>query len=181
MYLTQAKWWGAMRHILFETERTLVRSWDLADVESLYAIMSDHRVHIHTGDSPWSKEHTEAYIRHIMELNFRTLELFHAGCFLKNGIDLIGLTGLNPYLEKCPEIEWQLGVDYWGQGYATEIGRATIANAFASTNLLRIYGMANPENRASQRVMEKVGMKCLGLQEFRGHMDMFYSIDRDDT
>jgi RimJ/RimL family protein N-acetyltransferase len=53
-----------------------------------------------------------------------------------------------------------------------------IANAFSTTDIEAIYGMANPKNKGSLRVMEKIGMNCLGLQEFRGEQDMFYKVDR---
>jgi [ribosomal protein S5]-alanine N-acetyltransferase len=91
---------------------------------------------------------------------------------------LIGFTGLNPYLPKQPELEWQNGVDFWGKGYATEIGKSVISNAFQTTDIKSIFGMANPENKASMRALEKIGMTRIGLQEFRGHQDMFYRIDR---
>ena len=43
----------------------------------------------------------------------------------------------------------------------------------------RIFGMVNPENKASLRVMEKIGMDCLGLREFRGEQDVFFQMTRE--
>lgn len=64
------------------------------------------------------------------------------------------------------------------KGYATEIGKAIIKEAFVSTDIELIYGMVNPQNKASMRVMEKIGMTCIGLQDFRGEQDMFYKIEK---
>ena len=114
----------------------------------------------------------------MLEKNFLTLDCFHGACILKHTNQLIGLTGLNPYLPKQPELEWQLGVPFWGKGYASEVGKAAIDQAFNTTDITAIFGMANPENKASMQALKKVGMTCLGLQEFRGHTDMFYRIDR---
>ena len=164
--------------IYYETERFIVRQWELYDIDALYKIMSDEKVHTFTGDTTWSKERTENYIKLVIEYDFRTLEEFHGACILKNSNELIGFTGLNPYLPKQPELEWQFGVRFWGNGYATEIGKASIEKAFSTTDIISVYGMANPENKASMRALEKIGMTCLGLQEFRGHQDMFYKIDR---
>lgn len=36
--------------------------------------------------------------------------------------------------------------------------------------------MAEPENTASRKVLQKIGMKYLGNQVFRGHEDSFYYI-----
>lgn len=167
-----------MSHIYLETERFYIRQWELDDVEELYNIMSDSRVHIYTNDTPWTIERTVKYIKFILDKNFKTLDLYHGACVLKNANSIIGLTGLNPYLPKQPELEWQFGTPFWGNGYATEIGKAVIESAFASTDIKLIYGMVNPKNKASMRVMEKIGMTCTGLHDFKGHQDMFYKIER---
>jgi [ribosomal protein S5]-alanine N-acetyltransferase len=166
-------------HIYFETEHFRIRQWSLGDVDDLWKIMSDHRVHTYTSDSAWSKERTESYIKFMIEKDCQTLEVFHAACILKQSNELIGLSGLNPYLAQQPELEWQFGVPFWGKGYATEIGKAVIENAFLTTNIVSIFGMADLANKASCRALEKIGMKCLGLQDFRGHQDMFYRIDKE--
>lgn len=113
-----------------------------------------------------------------MDKDFKTLEVFHGACVLKVNNSIIGLTGLNPYLPKQPEIEWQFGVPYWGNGYATEIGKAVISEAFSATDIELIYSMVNPQNKASMKVMDKIGMTCIGLHDFRGKKDMFYKIAR---
>lgn len=167
-----------MSYIYLETERLFVRQWDINDVEELYEIMSDSRVHTYASSKPWTKEHTSKYINFMLDKNFKTLELFHGACVLKNSNVIIGLTGLNPYQHKKPEIEWKLGVSFWGKGYATEIGNAIVKEAFKSTDIELIYGMSHPQNKASMKVMEKIGMTCIGLHDFRGSQDMFYQIER---
>jgi [ribosomal protein S5]-alanine N-acetyltransferase len=164
--------------IYLVTERFYIRQWSINDVEELHEIMSDSRVHTYASSMPWTMEHTAKYINFMLDKNFKTLELFHGACVLKDGNVIIGLTGLNPYLPKRPEIEWKLGVAFWGKGYATEIGNAIIKEAFKSTDIELIYGMAHPQNKASMRVMEKIGMTCIGLYDFRGNQDMFYQIER---
>jgi [ribosomal protein S5]-alanine N-acetyltransferase len=165
-------------HIYLETERFYIRQWHINDIKELHEIMSDSRVHTYASSKPWTVEYTARYINFMLDKNFKTLELFHGACVLKGCNIIIGLTGLNPYLSKKPEIEWKFGVPFWGKGYATEIGNAIIREAFKSTDIELIYGMAHPQNRASIRVMEKIGMKCIGLQDFRGSQDMFYQIKR---
>jgi len=167
-----------MNFIFMQTEHIIIRQWEIKDVTALWKIMSDSRVHRFTGDTPWTMERTAEYIQYMLDLNFISLESFHGACILKNGGGLIGLTGLNPYLPKQPEIEWQLGVPFWGKGFATEIGQAVILSSFGTTKIDAIYGMANPLNSASMRVLEKIGMTCLGLQDFRGEQAMFYRIER---
>ncbi|MDE5696197.1 MAG: GNAT family N-acetyltransferase [Lachnospiraceae bacterium] len=165
-------------HLYFETERLIVRQYTLNDVDQLFQVMSDVRVHTYTKDrnNPWDERRTEDYVRYMIKRDFKTLDCFH-GAVVKKGADqLIGLCGLNPYKENEPEIEFKIGVAYWGKGYATELGKQMIQDAFAATDIKGIYGMAQPENTASRRVLEKIGMKYLGNQIFRNCEDSFYYV-----
>ena len=70
-------------------------------------------------------------------------------------------------------IGWALGVDYRGNGYATEGARALIVYGFSELDLHRIYAKTSHVNIASWKVMERVGMRKEALlreAEFRdGH------------
>ena len=159
-----------MDEIIIETDRLFIKYWSLAYIDELQNLMSDKKVHFYTGDAIWTKERAKGYIEFNSnrELSF---DNFHGAVILKESNKLIGLTGLNPYLPKQPEIEWQLGTEFWNKGYATEIGKAVIKAAFKNSNVIRIYGII-----ASMTVMKKIGMTCLGLRDFRGQQDMFYEI-----
>lgn len=61
------------------------------------------------------------------------------------------------------EIGYALGEAYWGQGYATEAARAVLCFAFTRAALPRIVAVAFPQNIASLRVMQKIGMRYTGL------------------
>lgn len=165
-------------HLYFETERLLVRQYMLSDIDKLCRVMSDIRVHTYTKDKnhPWDIRRTEDYIRYMMEKDFKTLDCFHGAVIKKSTKQLIGLCGLNPYKADEPEIEFKIGVPYWGRGYATELGKQIIKDSFAATDIRGIYGMAQPENMASRKVLEKIGIKYLGNQIFRNHEDSFYYI-----
>jgi RimJ/RimL family protein N-acetyltransferase len=56
------------------------------------------------------------------------------------------------------EIGWMLTPSSWGQGYATEAGRAVRDEAFERLELESIVAVHHSENAASGRVMEKLGM-----------------------
>ncbi len=72
-----------------------------------------------------------------------------------------------------PEIrEWEVGwtVDprQWGRGYATEAAQAILGFAFGELGAHRVVAFCNANNRASARVMEKLGMQRDGyLRETR--------------
>ena len=51
---------------------------------------------------------------------------------------------------------------YWGRGYCTEAAGALLEFGLRDLNLHRIYATCDPDNRASARVMEKIGMRYEG-------------------
>jgi RimJ/RimL family protein N-acetyltransferase len=69
----------------------------------------------------------------------------------------------NRILTEDYEIGWHLRRDAWGKGYATEAGQAMLKYGFSSLNLPVIYAVVKPENQASIRVTQRLGMQPLGL------------------
>ena len=60
------------------------------------------------------------------------------------------------------EIGWVLGAQHQRQGYATEAARSLLAYAFETLGCHRVIATCQPENVASWRVMEKLGMRREG-------------------
>ncbi len=56
------------------------------------------------------------------------------------------------------EVIYILARDAWGRGYATEIAAGIIDYAFSDRRLSRVISMIHPDNDASARVAERVGM-----------------------
>jgi RimJ/RimL family protein N-acetyltransferase len=54
---------------------------------------------------------------------------------------------------------WNVGREYWGNGYTTEAARALVAFGFEEQRVRRIIADCFAENAASIRVMEKIGMR----------------------
>jgi len=57
------------------------------------------------------------------------------------------------------EVAYTLAEDFWGQGLATEVAQAILQYGFETLNLSRLICLIDPQNIASQRVAEKMGMK----------------------
>jgi ribosomal-protein-alanine N-acetyltransferase len=92
---------------------------------------------------------------------------------------LLGRCGLQ-YLPDTEEVEvdFILGRPFWGQGYATEAGQASLRYGFEELELQRIVGIAHVENHASQRVLEKLGMHLVERKPLWGIDCCLYRIDR---
>jgi RimJ/RimL family protein N-acetyltransferase len=75
------------------------------------------------------------------------------------------------------ELGYRLRRVAWGKGYATEGARALLARAFEDLREPRVVASAYRENRASTRVMEKVGMVRERDEIDRGQVLDWYGID----
>lgn len=77
--------------------------------------------------------------------------------------DFAGFVGLSipnydaPWMPAV-EIGWRLRPDAWGQGLATEAAQAALRFAFGPLALTEVVALTVPDNAASRRVMEKLGM-----------------------
>jgi RimJ/RimL family protein N-acetyltransferase len=83
------------------------------------------------------------------------------------GLDeLIGLCGICTLSgSEQAELWYLLRPDVWGHGLATEAARQMLEFGFGELNLHRIWATCVPENTASLRVLEKLGMRREGLQK----------------
>jgi ribosomal-protein-alanine N-acetyltransferase len=92
----------------------------------------------------------------------------------------IGQCGLN-YLTENGEVEvdYALAQPYWGQGIATEAARAALDFGFRLIPpLQKIIALAVPENLASRRVMEHLGMSYTREADYFGLHLVWYEITR---
>jgi ribosomal-protein-alanine N-acetyltransferase len=93
--------------------------------------------------------------------------------------ETIGAAGLQR-LEGGPEIEvgYRFLKEHWGHGYATESARASIDFGFDEVGLDRIVAVALESNVASRRVLEKCGLREIGLTHVYGLEHVKYEIRR---
>jgi RimJ/RimL family protein N-acetyltransferase len=68
-----------------------------------------------------------------------------------------------------PALFYLLKASCWGKGLATEAAGAVLDYAFRQLALASVHGGAAPENLASKRVMEKIGMRDIGLDDEGGY------------
>lgn len=146
-----------------ETERLIVRPWTGDDVDGLRDVVTDPRVMRYVGDGEtWSEQRIERFLSGQRDTLAREGFCFGALSLRDNGA-VIGQAGLAPLgTTGDMEMGWWMGADHWNQGLATEASRGLLRFAFESAGLQRVVAIAYPQNRASRRVMEKLGMRFGG-------------------
>ena len=77
------------------------------------------------------------------------------------------------------EVGYQLVPDAWGQGYASEACKRIIRFAFEKTDLPSVVANTDPDHTASKHVLEKCGMRFVGLKRAYGYDDQaWYELTR---
>ncbi|NJL21282.1 MAG: GNAT family N-acetyltransferase [Leptolyngbyaceae cyanobacterium SM1_3_5] len=94
--------------------------------------------------------------------------------FLRESNDLIGFCGFR-IMEglPAPQLSYGLAPSRWGQGLATEMALRMIEFGFEECGFKQIVGSTDFANAASQRVMEKAGMRFQRRVEQNG-LDVVY-------
>jgi RimJ/RimL family protein N-acetyltransferase/ubiquinone/menaquinone biosynthesis C-methylase UbiE len=144
--------------IIVETDRALVRHWIPDDLPAFQQLATDVRVLRYIGDGqPWSDERVRRFVDGgIKAQTSRGWALWPV--VLKSQNRLVGICGFNAAFAPEVEIGWWLAPEQWGRGLATEVAGAVMEYGFGRLGLDRLISVAQPTNRASIRVMEKLGM-----------------------
>ncbi len=163
------------------TERTLLRPFSMKDLKALATIFAKPDVmKFMPGGRPRSLEETEttlkATLQHWFDHGFGWWAIEE-----KQDHALLGWCGLS-YLDGTKEVELLYLVDqpYWGRGFARETARASLDYGFNQLGLKSIAAVAVPENLASRRVMEKLGMQYRGPKHCYNSDLAYYSITAEE-
>jgi RimJ/RimL family protein N-acetyltransferase len=148
---------------VLETDRLTLRKPTLADVKTIARLANDRLVAQNTRQlpHPYRQDDAVRFIQtqaqagndsvFLIELDFRP----------------IGMVGLDWRNETAPELGYWLGVEHWGQGFATEAARAAIDFSFEEFDIAQLVSGARVANPASRNVLEKCGFQWTGVELHR--------------
>lgn len=166
-----------------ETERLLLRPMMDADFEWFAALRGNADVMRYIGSAgPMTREQSRERLDRYLAC-WETHELGMFSVRERGTATPVGWAGLQPR-EGSDEIEvgYAFGPPAWGRGLATEAARAAVRWGFEDRGLERIVAVAYPENDASRRVMDKLGMRYEGMRVVYGVDSVYYAVTvRDFT
>jgi [ribosomal protein S5]-alanine N-acetyltransferase len=162
------------RGLGLSTARLLLRPVIPEDLVALAQIWSDPEVMRHMGagvrDAAASRMRHRELMEHQREHGFGKWAVIE-----RASGDVIGYCGVELY-EGGPDVE--LGFSFaraaWGKGYATEAAGRWLEHAFTALGCPRVIGLVRPDNAASIRVLEKLGMTHFGLTVIDGREWLLY-------
>lgn len=167
-----------------QTERLLLRRITKRDRSSIYEIFSDHETLRYYDIDPFQKkQEADELIAFFADRERRGVGI-RWGIALpgrgenvgsspapglerwKGGSKLIGTCGFNRFERSEARrgiVGYDLTREHWGRGYVPEAMQAVVQYGFETLELNRIEAYVEPGNRASVRVLEKLGFTCEGL------------------
>jgi RimJ/RimL family protein N-acetyltransferase len=151
--------------MLLTTSRLRLREFVADDWQALLRYQSDVR---YLRYYPWDareKADVQALVQQFVEWQHEQPRTrFQFAVTLEPDGRPVGSCGLRMPHSAANEAElgYELAPPLWGQGYATEIACAMLGFGFDDLSMHRVWAQSIEENRASIRVLEKVGMRCEG-------------------
>lgn len=152
-----------------ETPRLVLRALTMGDVDDIFAYASDEEVTRFLRWGPHrAREETECYIGDVLRDYKEGRDGPWAVEHRETGrvVGSIHLMSISARRRKA-EVGFVLSRAYWSRGLMSEALRSVLAYSFETLGLNRVEAFCIVENRASIRVLEKVGMRRESvLQEY---------------
>lgn len=164
-----------------ETARLRLRLLAPADLAELTRIVADAEVMKYLGRVPGPLEAAgaEAFFDSILAHWAR--HGFGRWAVVEKGAGrFVGCAGFRWQEEGPAELNYLLDRPHWGQGLGTEMALACLRGGFGRHGFGAVVAFTRPENAASRRVMEKIGMRCEGEADAHGVAAVRYAITRDE-
>ncbi|WP_155590380.1 GNAT family N-acetyltransferase [Lysinibacillus cavernae] len=141
------------------TQRLLIRTFEAQDVKAIYSYMSDKNVMHYMPEGVLNEAQVQKFITENSGEQAK-----HYAIVLRDQQQVIGHMVFHRYFgEHTYEVGWVLNPTYHNHGFASEAAHAVIDYGFTKMKLHRIIATCQPENIASFRVMEKIGMRREGF------------------
>ncbi len=148
---------------MLTTSRLVIKPGTLSDAPELLELNSDPDVIRYTGDHALMNiSQAEKLVKERLIPQFDKYQMSRFSVFRKDGTYL-GWCGL-VFFPETNEVDlgYRFKKKYWGQGYATEASRACLEYGFKTLKLETIIGKSMPDNIASIKVLQKMGMTFKG-------------------
>lgn len=147
------------------TDRLYLTPFAPEHTDTLFSMNSDLEIMRFLGGLKTREETEEIIVR--IQARWDTLGYAWWVIFLKNTDSIIGFACLQNLANKesAPlEIGWRLIPSYQGNGCATEAGQAAMNFGFERVGVKYICLVADSENAASQKVMQRLEVSYVGIQ-----------------
>lgn len=169
-----------MRETRLETERLVMRMFRADDFDAYARMLADPEVTRYLNEglpldrrAAWRNMLYQVGHWAVCEYGNWAVEEQATGRF-------VGRVGLaHPEGGPGHKLGWTVAREQWGRGYATEAARRALDYAFAELPACeRVVASIDPDNAASIKIAERLGMRLEGRGELCGRETLIYGVAR---
>ncbi|UMB61627.1 GNAT family N-acetyltransferase [Lutibacter sp. A80] len=162
---------------IIETERLYLRTLSIKDATLFYLLNLDKDVLKYTGDKSFkSIESAQKFLEnydHYSKYGFGRWAVIN-----KQNEEFLGWCGLKFTASKNEyDIGFRFFKKHWNKGYATEAAKSCVDFGINNLKLKEIIGRAMKENKASIKVLKKIGLKYSQDFDFEGNKGVIYKTE----
>ncbi len=168
-----------------QTERLILREINESDIQGIFELDSDPKVHAYLGNNP---------IKSLAEA--KNIVAYIKNQYVENGIgrwaiidkasnEFVGWSGLKYEKEirknfNYYDLGYRIKRKFWNKGIATETAIEALKYGFTTMNLTEIYAAANIDNIGSNKILTKIGFDFVETFEYDGKMHNWYQFNQTD-
>ncbi len=152
-------------NLILETDRLILREFQLSDTEAFFAMDSNPKVHQYLWNKPVQKIAETIEIIEFVRKQYIDNGVGRFAMISKESNKFIGWAGLKFNTEMVNnkvnfyDVGYRLDEKFWGKGYASEATFAWLKYAFETMKIKTIEAAAHSDNVASNRILQKIGMQ----------------------
>lgn len=172
-----------------ETERLILREIRDCDLNGMFELDANPRVHKYLGNTPiTSIEQAKTYIDNL-KTQYIDRGIGRFAVIEKASGAFIGWSGLKFNTGEKErlgdkvdfyDIGYRLIERYWNKGYAKESAIAALHFGFNDLKLETIVGTAETENIASNKILKKIGLQYTETFAYKNVMLHWYTLKKED-
>ncbi len=173
-----------------QTERLILRRFEADDLTDMFTYWaSDPAIQLEYGEPVYNSiEETKKLLKQYLK-NYENMDYYRWAIIEKDSRKNIGQIAFCRVYSDCrtAEIEYCIGQNFWGRGYAGEAMQAVIGYTFTDTEFTKLEAYHRAANTKSGRVLEKSQMHITdSVERFRREGiapdgEVCYCILKDET
>lgn len=172
-------------YLTLETNRLILRELKLSDAEAFFAMDSNPNVHSYLWNKPVQKMEETIEVIAFVRKQYVDNGIGRFAMISKETNEFVGWAGLKFNTEAVNnkvnfyDIGYRLDQKFWGRGYASEATFAWLKYAFETMNIKTMEAAAHIDNIASNKILQKIGMRMTEQYIDGGATWNWYELEND--
>jgi ribosomal-protein-alanine N-acetyltransferase len=172
--------------IHIETDRLIMRDLTEKDTQGIFELDSEPDVHTYLGNNPIKTLDEAEKIIDFIKKQYTENGIGRWAVVEKRTGNFIGWSGFKLITDTINNKTQYYDLGYrfikksWGKGYATETAIASLDFGFNQLNQKEICAIADVENLASNRVLQKIGMTKINEFDYENILHNFYIMNKNE-